>query len=82
MYLEDTAGDLQGLIGSEILLAEEVDNYDAGDPSEYSESYTWTFYKLSTIKESVTLRWLGESNGYYAEDVDFFRITDKMSLRP
>ena len=70
--VNEIIGDLQDLIGSPLLLAEEVSS-DGGQPvpEGADESWTWTFYKLATIKGSVTMRWLGESNGYYSESVDF-----------
>lgn len=104
--LEETIGDVNDIIGEEILLAEEVTSnepdektleerkkeyetekaicekarrqpyYDSLDEllaSRY-ESETWTFYKLSTIKGSITLRWYGSSNGYYSESVSVYRV--------
>jgi len=71
VYLDDVGGDFKDLIGSEILVAEEVHNQEY-KVLEDVESYTWTFYKFDTIKGGVTLRWLGLSNGYYSESVDFY----------
>lgn len=68
--IEDVIGDVSDLVGSPILQAEEVSSDDEPAPKD-AESYTWTFYKFATIKGSVTVRWLGESNGYYSESVDF-----------
>lgn len=72
----DIAGDLNDLIGTPLLLAEEITNEQNVNPEgvkipEYQESFTWTFYKLATIKGSVTLSWYGSSNGYYNESVSF-----------
>jgi hypothetical protein len=70
--LEDVVGDLDDLVGSEILVAEEVDGESPADFEAY-ESYTWTFYKFATRKGYVDLRWLGQSNGYYSEGVSFVK---------
>lgn len=73
--IDDITGDTKDLIGSEILSAEEITsenkNPEGVPVPEYQDSFTWTFYKLSTIKGSVTIRWYGESNGYYSESVFF-----------
>jgi hypothetical protein len=70
--VEDIAGDLQDLVGSEILIAEEVEGESPADFEAY-ESYTWTFYKFATRKGYVDIRWLGQSNGYYSEGVSFVK---------
>lgn len=76
--VEDVCGDAEDLLGSPILQAEESTNEnetpEGVKPPEYPDSYTWTFYKLATDKGYVTLRWLGESNGYYSEGVSFYEI--------
>ena len=67
-HIEDVCGDLSDLEGSPIVEAEEVSNYEHEAPPD-ADSYTWTFYRFSTVKGTVTVRWLGESNGYYSESV-------------
>jgi len=78
--IEDIAGDLNDLIGEPILLCEEA-KHENENPlcvaeKEYQDSFTWTFYKISTINGSVTIRWYGESNGYYSESVNFIKVGD------
>ena len=71
--IESVVGDLADLVGEPMLVAEE----NTGDtPADYKfeyapDSYTWTFYKFATRKGYVDVRWLGESNGYYSESVEF-----------
>ena len=69
--INDIVGDLQDLVGSPLLIAEEVSGATEPDEEHY-ESYTYTFYKFATRKGYVDVRWLGESNGYYSESVDLF----------
>lgn len=69
--IEDICGDLNDLLDSPMLIAEEIDNEDA--PPCDAESFTWTFYRFGTAKGTVTVRWLGTSNGYYGEGVDYLQ---------
>lgn len=69
--IEDIAGDVEDILNSPILLAEQTSKgtFDYGCDTE-----KWTFYKLATQKGYVTVRWYGTSNGYYGVDVDFERL--------
>lgn len=69
--IEDVSGDLSDLVGSPMLVAEEVASGDTPVMEYEPESCTWTFYKFSTVKGSVTVRWYGVSNGYYSEGVSY-----------
>lgn len=76
VYIESIVGDLKDLIGHAILLAEESSSSDEHPegvaPPDADESFTWTFYKLATIKGYVDIRWFGTSNGYYSEEVSLY----------
>lgn len=78
VQIEDIIGDIDDLIGSPITMAEEATNSDAHpegkEPGYSPESFTWTFYRLATVKGYVTIRWLGTSNGYYSEGVSFEKM--------
>jgi hypothetical protein len=71
VYVEDVVGDIDDLVGSPILVCDESINSTL--PPRY-KSYTWTFYKIATIKGWVDIRWYVESNRYYSEDVTFERM--------
>jgi hypothetical protein len=77
--IDDINGDLDCLIGTPLTLAEEVTQSDRDEnPPEakdsWDDSYTWTFYKLGTVKGYVDIRWYGTSNGYYSESVEFAKL--------
>jgi hypothetical protein len=72
--IEDIDGDLMDLIGEVILETEDFSSMEGSDEEDCEETSTYTFYKIRTVKSSVTIRWYGHSNGYYSERVDFCQI--------
>lgn len=74
VYIEDIVGDLDDLLHSPITMAEEESNSTDSAKYEGEESWTWTYYKIATVKGYVTIRWYGSSNGYYSESVDFEKL--------
>ena len=77
VLVEDVIGDVADLQDATVIEARcETSDTDPVDRTpdkddRCRESFTWTFYIIQTNKGAVTIRWLGESNGYYSESVDF-----------
>lgn len=74
VMVEDVVGDVTDLIGVPILGAYEEKNSIGGLEDPCEGSCTWTFYRMVTIKGTVTIRWYGSSNGYYSESVSLCRV--------
>jgi hypothetical protein len=70
--IEEVIGDVADIIGAQIIKAEEESNKEDTPPLHVS--CTWTFYTIRTTNGDLTIRWLGSSNGYYSESVDFCRM--------
>ena len=76
VYIDGFDGDMQSLVGK-VLIEVEQKEFDKGDPppNEYSESWTRTELRFRVDDATVISRWIGTSNGYYSEDVDFELIS-------
>ena len=68
VYLADVVGSFEDLIGYPLLEVSET-FVDIGSKHMFS---TASCYNFRTVKASVQLRWVGESNGYYSETVDYY----------
>lgn len=76
VYIEDFCGDSADLVGTPLLEARydtSEENPEGVEPPEYQDCYMWTFYTFRTVKGTVTVRWYGDSNGYYSVSVDVRR---------
>lgn len=67
VYVEEIHGDLNDLIGTPIIVAEE--RTEGNGDGDYGDVVEWTFYTFRTIKGDVTIRFYGSSNGYYSTSV-------------
>lgn len=76
VYIESIVGDLNDLLNTPILKAEQASQKsDTSPEGSREESATWTFYKLATIKGYVDIRFFGSSTGYYSEDAELYQCT-------
>lgn len=71
VYIEDICGDLEDTIG---LVTRAEENSSDRIFDEHDDCcQRWTYYKLDTIKDNVTIRFLGSSNGYYSDSVSVLK---------
>jgi hypothetical protein len=72
VYIEDVCGELENTIGLVVRAEENQSESTFDEDKDLSE--TWTYYKLDTVNDNVTIRFCGNSNGYYSESVSTIRI--------
>ena len=68
-------GDPVSILNSPIILAEEDSDEIPNWEHYYDSSHTWTSFRLVAENGKEVKFWfLGQSNGYYSESVDFCKI--------
>lgn len=74
VYLDDVVGNPDHIVGYPIVSAIVTTSHNDPRHHDMNGSHTWTFYYISTVRGTVTLKWYGGSNGYYSEEVDFTQV--------
>lgn len=77
VYLE-TCSELNDILKSEIVKAEISSSRKRED---WGDVCQWTFYRITTKDGGfASLRWYGESNGYYSTSVSFCQLKEGEDL--
>ena len=76
VYIEDIQGNLEDLVGSPLLLAQEYtsETFQGPESNDHKGFEVWTFYHFATHKGRVTVRWFGSSNGWYSMKVSLLQL--------
>lgn len=69
-------GEFSNVIGEKVILAEEDSKDMPGYTGGYDSSHSWSNFYIETAKGRLELYFLGESNGYYGEEVVFEKLVD------
>lgn len=67
--VEEIIGKTKNIIGYKVLNARKETS-----SSNKPIHKLWTFYIIETRRGTVTIRWVGQSNGYYSIEVDFAEV--------
>ncbi len=74
VLLEDIEGNIFSLIGATLRQCEtQIEKNQPPEP-KWQSSWTRTKFIFSTDSDTVILKWIGESNGYYSESVDIQEV--------
>lgn len=81
----DINEDLSCLIGEEIIGVKEEESKiwpnDVGKENFCIDSFTWTTHTFQTSKNTVIVRWIGLSNGFYSEKIHFTRTHKQIPMQ-
>jgi hypothetical protein len=79
VYIVQVDGNLSDLIGSPLTgcvheASDEKPSAIKNDETWKEESVTWTTIVFETASARASVYWLGQSNGYYGEDIELKQI--------